>query len=96
MKNPLRNTSCKAYERELNLELKYTLTYNIYKLKREVNPKLLDRGQMDTHTLSNIQTSKWDTKQKEKAIEILSSVEKAEDRRVALSEMKQKTKEDEK
>ena len=69
--------------------------YGIYKLSKEVAPTLLQESKLDTHTLYGIQTSKWDSKQKEKAIEILSGIEKQEEKDIALSEMKKKTKEDE-
>ncbi len=70
--------------------------YNLYKLTKEVKPTLLKGRNLDTHSLAGIQTAKhWDTKKKEKAVEILSKIEKQEDRAVALSEMKSKTREDE-
>ena len=71
--------------------------WNIYKLKKQINPKILvDSSQLDTHTLSNIETAKhWDKEDKEKAIEVLSKIEQQKDRVVALSEMKKKTKQDE-
>lgn len=46
---------------------------------------------LDVHSLSSIQTAKhWDIEKKEKAIEVLSKIEKQEDRTVALSEMEKK------
>jgi len=71
--------------------------YNIYKLTKEVKPMLLQEHKViDTHTLSGIQTAKhWDKEDKEKAIEVLGKIEKQEDRVVALSELKERTKQDE-
>jgi len=70
--------------------------YNIHKLSKEISPTLLGkRSNVDTKSLAGIQTSKWEKEDKEKAIEVLSKIEKQEDRMVALSEMKKRTKEDE-
>lgn len=72
--------------------------YNVYKLTKELGKPIRATGdyEVDTHTLDSIQTAKhWDKEKKEKAINVLSSIEKAEDRRVAVSEMKSKTKADE-
>ncbi len=67
--------------------------YNVYKLSKEIT--IARDSKVDTDTLSGIQRTKWEPEQKEKAIEVLSKIEKRDDRRVALSEMKKKTKEDE-
>lgn len=67
---------------------------NIYKLSKEVT--IARDSNIDTTTLSGIQQAKhWDKEEKQKAIEVLSSIDKLEDRRIALSELKHKTKEDE-
>ncbi len=51
---------------------------------------------IDTDTLAGIQSAKhWDKDKKGKAIEILSKYEKRDDRRVALSELKKRTKDEE-
>lgn len=69
---------------------------NIYELGKSIKVSRETLDKVDTHTLAGIQTAKhWDKQEKEKAIETLSKIEKRDDRFLTLSELKQRTKENE-
>ena len=72
---------CKICSQETYRKQNYY--YNLYKLKHELGnagklqPAAIDK--IDTDSLAGIQTTKhWDTKDKEKAIDVLSKIEKQE------------------